>query len=205
MILRACQGVRGRVFDLDTNEEVLYVIELDVDPTTHFGTLEAYYSDKNGKKKVVDGQIMTYRAKGRFKFVPTPAQKSPRIVMGALKCSKCSSELTLQGDDLCVRCRAKERNQKNKMVAKPITTPLFDCKCEKCSRVATWAVSDEVDVTPQVSQRAFRGKVGKVMYSRASTVGRRFYCAWCYQPPRLLDDKGEIIKDLNDEVVRPQF
>lgn len=205
MILRACQGIRGRVFDLDTNEEVLYVIELDVDPTTHFGTLEAYYSDKNGKKKVVDGQIMTYRAKGRFKFVPTPAQKSPKIVMGALKCAKCSNELTLQGDDLCVRCRAKERGQKNKMVAKPIATPLFDCKCEKCSRVATWCVSDEVEATPQIAKGKFKNRFGNVLYDRAATVGRRFYCQWCYQPPRLLDDKGEIVKDLDDEIIRPQY
>jgi hypothetical protein len=60
-------------------------------------------------------------------------------------------------------------------------------KCFGCSREATHAVGDEVVVSPQVK--------GNIAYERGSSVGRRFYCDWCYKPPRILDSKGEVMRE----------
>jgi hypothetical protein len=188
MILDASKGVRGKVIDLDTWLEVPYVKYLN----TETGYLEAYQV-RDGKV-VKDAQGFKFTVyQGRFKFVPTEAPKGPTINLGADHCSICKSKMVLKGDDLCPACRAKERGQKNKMQVEKIGFPLFDVKCQLCSRMATWYVSDEVEVTPELHARRF--------YSRGVTVGRRAYCSWCFKPPRLLDDKGEVMQEL--ESIRP--
>ena len=107
--------------------------------------------------------------------------------MGAPVCARCRSPLTLPGDDLCPRCRAQDRLQSNRFVVERLTTPLLDRRCESCSRLAIWSVADEVEVTPEVNRR--------YLYERGMTVGRRYYCNRCYQPARLLDSKGEVVRD----------
>lgn len=189
MILDPTKGIKGTVIDLDTGQPVRNVKYLN----TETGYLEAYQTDPTGKvlRDANGFRFTVYQ--GRFKFIPAESPKQPKIIMGAPHCSLCNSKMTLRGDDLCPACRAKERGQRNKMKVEKIGVPLFNVKCELCSRVATWYVSDEVEVTPELSN--------KRLYGRGVTVGRRSYCAWCFKPPQLLDDKGEVIKQL--ESIRP--
>lgn len=76
-----------------------------------------------------------------------------------------------------------------------LVIPQFCEKCCKCARSATWAVSDEKQLEPR--------RVGSVFYEQAEHVGTRYYCSWHYEPPRLLDDRGETIKEI-DVKARPQ-
>lgn len=189
MILDATKGVRGNVIDLDTGRRVQNVKYLN----TETGYLEAYQVDENGKVlRDANGYRFTVY-QGRFKFIPTGDSKQPKIIMGAPHCTLCNSKMTLRGDDLCPACRARERGQRNKMKVEKIGVPLFDTKCELCTRMATWYVSDEVEVTPELYAKKF--------YGRGVTVGRRSYCSWCFKPPRLLDDKGDVMREL--ESIRP--
>ena len=201
MRLYATQGVRGKVIDLDTGREVRKVIWLDLD----CGELEAYQTDILGDEiKDVWGRKLTYRAKGRFSFIPWQGELFSRNVgtspitptaQGAPYCSMCGSPLTLPGDDLCISCRTKQRVQRWRPKVERLTTPLLDKKCCNCSRLAVWSVADEVEASPQ--------KLGKRLFERGATVGQRFYCSFCYKPPRLLDTKGEEIRELDTMGVRP--
>ncbi len=204
MRLHCSQGYRGKIIDLDTKLPIPKVIWLDEEA----GELEAFQVDNNGKTKRQGTDLLTYRAKGRFKFIPTQQPETPnnnplsvntkggKIVMGAPACAKCKSPLTLPGDDLCPICRSVERGKK--IVVERITTPLLNRKCARCSALACWSVSDEMEVTPAVGRNPYKrwGK-GKVLFDRGKTVGIRFYCSKHYQPPRLLDAKGEIIGNVS--------
>lgn len=192
MKLKAMDGVRGVVYDLDTGRRVPKVIELD----TERGYVRAYFvvvqddvhPEREEVRKNAVGDYEWYEAYGRFRFVPAEV-KMPKVVLGAPKCMRCSSPLTLPGDDLCPRCRAADRFQRNRFVVERLTTPLFDRRCEDCSVTASWAVSDEVEVTPEVADR--------LLWDRGMTVGRRYYCDTHYRPARLLDPKGEVVKDFS--------
>lgn len=190
--------MRGRVVDLDTGRLVRKVIWLDEEARE----LEAYVVDATGKEVIAcdDSGNLAFRTvhlRGRFKLLPPTADPSAtsinirRIVMGAPSCIKCGNWLTLQGDDLCVKCRAADRLQKNRMTVERMSSPILNSRCASygCARLAEWAVGDEVEVTPE--------KSGRMLYDRGATVGQRFYCSFHYKPPRLLDSKGEVIADIN--------
>ena len=195
MLLQATTGIRGVVYDLETGRRVPKVFELN----TERGYLKAYsvvaQNDTHPEQEVVRrnqaGEAMWYEAVGKFRLVSVApgalgAVSSP-TKLGAPFCSLCRSPLTLSGDDLCPRCRAAERGQQNRFLVERLTTPLFNRKCQSCSRTAAWAVSDEVEVSPEVSNRK--------LWDRGMTVGRRYYCAGCYRPARLLDPRGEVVGD----------
>ncbi len=197
MILRARDGLKGVITDLDTKEVVKHVIWLD----TEAGRLEKYLTDSIGNYLYnPDGTQRTAIYRGRFSFTPKPTNTpSPvplrKIVLGADKCAKCTSKLTLPGTELCAFCQARDRNQrwqpfKGDLVER-FSNPLLDHKCSKCSRLAIYSVADEVEVTPQQHR--------KILWLRGATVGRRFLCQFHYEPPRLLDSKGEVISDLPTE------
>lgn len=231
MLRHARQGHRGVILDLDTNMRVPKVISFDEEK----GELEAYQTMPNGEiAQDTQGNFLTYRAKGRFRFVsaeqvrrdgagshlaappviahlaklssmprkaPGSLKEPRRIKMGAPACVKCRSPLTLPGEDLCAPCKAKDRGQRHTMKVERLVNPLLDCPCSVrgCSRLATWSVGDEVDVTPVVGVHLFPdGQRHRVLYLRGATVGRRFYCQRHWQPPRLLDAKGEIIQEFED-------
>ena len=202
MLVQAVHGARGTVYDLDTGKRVPKVIELNLET----GYVRAYFvveqNDANPSRESIrrnlSGEFEWYEAYGKFKFVPDPrssivpenhAKSSPCVMMGAPKCACCSNSLTLPGDDLCPRCRARDRGQRNLFLVERLPTPLLDCKCNHCSRLAVWAVADEVEVTPAVSN--------KYLWERGMTVGRRYYCDSHYKPARLLDAQGEVITDFN--------
>ncbi len=192
---------RGKIIDLDTQQEVRAVKWFNTDK----GVLERYETDADGKLVSDEhGNLSTEVLKGRFLFVPRDAAV-PSINYGAARCARCPSTLTLPGDDLCPPCRARERGQRHNMRVERLENVLLDRKCMGCSRLAEFMVSDEVLVSP-ILQRA--GQLGiwsgkKVTWERGMTVRRRFYCAWCYRPPQIVDARGEVISQV-DSKLRPQ-
>ena len=208
MLLHADQGFRGEVWDLDTGRKVLKVISLDEEA----GLLEAYKVLDDGKiARDVNGNYLTYRARGRFRCVPMghrdygrhrlPITPRPASAPGAVACVKCGSALTLPGSELCAFCNARDKGVEFRV--EKIVTPLLDrpCQSKGCRRLAEWAVGDEVRASPQLGPSP--GKVegrrvfsDRVWFERGTCVGRRFYCSFHYQPPRLLAPNGERIEDL---------
>ena len=192
MLLKATDGLRGTVYDLDTGRRVPKVIELNLERGYLRACSVVAQDDARPERETIrrgeDGAYEWYEAIGRFRLVPAePAPAIKTIKLGAPACARCRSPLTLPGDDLCPRCRAADRGQRNRFLVEKLVTPLFDRKCETCSRLAVWSVADEVAVTPEHSSRLF--------WERGMTVGRRYYCDSHYAPARLLDVKGEVIQD----------
>lgn len=230
MLLDAKAGVRGRVYDLDTELRVPRVIKLVLET----GYLEAYRCDAVGNilRDPADNRPLTYAARGRFDFHKAGCRcekcsiaaqtdnragngrrpgsdksglsSGGRVTVGAPVCARCRSPLTLPGDDLCPRCRAVDRGQRNRFVVEHLTTPLLDRPCEcGCGRLATRSVGDEVGVTPEQTTTPLLLPSGvtvrKPLWDRAMTVGRHWFCDWCWKPPRILDDKGEVIEELHEQ------
>lgn len=186
--------MRGTVWDLDTGRRVPKVVELDVERGYVRAFAVVVQNDARPDREVVRkdalGRPVWYEATGRFKFVPADAVVIfPRTVLGAPQCIRCGTPLTLPGEELCPRCWAADRGQRNRFLVERLTTPLLDVRCEKCSRPASWSVADEVVVSPeQHNQR---------LWDRGMTVGRRYYCDLHYRPARMLDRKGEVVEEFN--------
>lgn len=201
MILRASDGLRGRWIDLDTGEEVRQVIWVDTDTGHH----ERYALGPDGRRyRNPAGDWVTLRCVGRLRFFPRD-RRGREPIEGAPQCARCRSPLTLPGDDLCAVCRAADRphlqartngKDRNLLRVERLTTPFFELRCQHygCSRLASWAVADEVQVAYQ------RGRVGgrTAFFERGATVGRRFYCSHHYQPPRILDARGEVVEEVSN-------
>lgn len=139
------------------------------------GDFEAFRTDAEGRIIADDfGRHLKYRGKCRLKFIPAKTL---------------SSSSKQEEEQLPLHPKVTQKIKK-------ITVPLFDLPCDYkgCHRIAEWMVSDEVELPPI--------KNNGRLYSRARTVDRRVYCSWHYKPPRLLDHKGEMIKEY-ENVVRP--
>lgn len=191
-----------RVFDLDTKQYLKGVLWVDAEQ----GLVEAHHVDSNGKMVLTldtDGVTAwkTDLLRGRFKLVPARAEDEPKKrdyskLLGADKCGRCGSSMTLRGDELCLACKARDRG-------KPLDVKQCDPfelhKCERCSRDATWSVSDEVEVSAQRGKiSGKRIKAGTYLFDRGMTVGRRYFCQWHYSGPRLLDHRGEVMATIED-------
>lgn len=204
MRLEAAKGFRGRVFDLDTGREIPKVLWVD----TGSGEFAALQTGARGEPLVnAAGECLTYRGVGRLKVLQRQPDGTTRTVrMGAPACAKCRSPLTLPGDDLCPLCRGADRQVKAfQPKHRRVTDPLALVKCDRCDRPATWQVADEVEATPELASglRPWGGR-GRMLFARAQTVAQRFYCSWCWRPPRLLDARGEEVRSFDDVGVRPQ-
>lgn len=196
------------VLDLDTNRRLSNIIW--VDPEN--GMAEAY--------EIVNGQMVltfdsdgaaawkTLLLKGRFKLMNLPTQDNTKSdfskYLGAPRCGMCGSTMTLRGDELCPICKAKDSGKPLK--AKRLD-PFEFHSCEKCSRDATWSVSDEVTVSAEEGRLPAGGLLlgGRYLFDRAVTVNRRYYCSWHYVGPRLVDHKGEIMSTDDSMKHRPQY
>lgn len=200
MWLRA-EDFTGTVTDLDTGERVRCVSAVDVEA----GLIEVYKTAPNGKvlRDTANGKPIVELGRGRFRAdlrprKRLPGKRAPKI--GAPACSKCPSRMTLPGDDLCPVCRAREQGRT--VGVKPLSVEdMFRAKpCDNgCGREATWSVGDEVSATPELGMLGGR----PTLFLRGATVARRWYCSWCYQPPRLLDAKGEVVEVRGEVGCRP--
>ena len=187
--------VRAKVHDLDTHRDVKGVLWVDEAE----GTAETYRFDHKGDKVLTvgpDGAAawQTVLLKGRFKLVLLDKPDDSRFakLMGAAKCGRCGSNMTLRGDELCFACK---RADMGKPVRLERVDPAEENKCDRCSRNATWMVVDEVSVTPERGTlAAVEGLIGGAyLFDRATMAGTRHYCDKHYVGPRLLDIKGEIV------------
>jgi hypothetical protein len=195
MWLRA-EDFTGAITDLDTGEPVHNVSAINVED----GLVEVYKMDWGEKRVLRDsitGKPIVELGRGRFKAdlqrrKSLPKKKAPSI--GAPTCARCPSRMTLPGDDLCAVCRGREQGRT--IGVSPID-PFMVRPCDNgCGREASWSVGDEVSTTPVLGTlpRQYGGPPRPVLFLRGATVARRWYCSWCYQPPRLLDAKGEVIE-----------
>jgi hypothetical protein len=169
MLLRAEDGIRGTLVDLDTNQ----IIPKPIWFNTATGGFSAYRVDRETGEilKNANGDFLTYTGVGRLKFIPRPPRPTPSI----------------PDPDPPITRRVE-----------PVRIPLLSHKCCKCSRLADWSVSDEMPLPPQL-------KNGR-LYDRGRTVKIRWYCAWHYEAPRIVDAKGEIMKVESEAGgVRPQW
>lgn len=188
----------GSVIDLDTGERVARVAAVDPEA----GLLERYKTDAGGRvlRDAVTGMPLLEMAKGRFRLDlrPRPKRGSRRTNFGAPQCARCGGNMTLPGDDLCPVCRAREQGRVIRV--DQVGSALDARPCDNgCGRSATWSVSDETAVTPVPGVwRNPDGSEEEVLYGRGALVARKWYCSWCYQPPRILDARGEVMRVIED-------
>lgn len=214
MILHADHGFRGEVWDLDDNRPVPKVIWLDTVPRADgLMHLEAWQVDAEGDC-IPDGcgSHLTYRARGRFKFIPRMEKngKAPdRIKLGAERCERCGDPRTIPGKELCVFCNAYDKGLKCFNVKK-MTAVVFDLSCQQpgCGKLAEYQVADEVEVSPaivtlkvpRITPSGHTLRTGRIGYDRGTLVGRRWWCSKHYRPPRILDDRGEVVRELESSL-----
>lgn len=74
--------------------------------------------------------------------------------------------------------------------------PRKRCEGYACDRHAAWGVTEERSEEPE--------EVGGVKYERAAILKVRYWCDWCYQPPLIKDDRGEVMKVYDEIGARPQ-
>ena len=179
MIFRATDGIRGKLIDLDTGKVIPKVVWFD----DSNGTFEAYRVDEQGEvRRDHEGEALVWWGRGNLKFVQEASQgvllKPKRLVKDRTGGTRPK--------------KVKQRHEKLKF-------RLFDVDCGHCAclRPAEYAVSDEEDLPPSISN-------GR-RWARAKTVKVRYFCAFHYEPPRILDAKGEVMSEWEEAGgVRPQ-
>jgi len=202
MRMYASQGFRGEIWDLDTGLKVHKVIWYDSDTQE----LEAYEVDLQGTEiRDINGDFITYHAKGRFRYMPVTIAPPKSMSLGSPRCARCGNPLTLQGHDLCPVCNAQDKGYKGIQSIRRLSTPILDRPCEVkgCGRLAEYQVADEVPATPAVTKPVTIKGFKTTLWDRAVMVGVRYFCAWHFKPPRLLDAKGEVVQEFENEV-RPE-
>lgn len=195
----------GIVFDLDEQRPVRRWVWVDTDA----GVVEAIQEDADGRPVFGENGPITYFGKGRFdcRLRPRKQQCAPGTSDspdGPQRCGRCPSAMVLPGDDLCAVCRARQQGRDIRI--EHIESVLAQRPCDnRCGRPATWSVMDMTAVMPVAGwHRTEQSKWQKALFKRSSMVGRRWYCQFCYQPPRILDAKGEVMTVLDNIVGRPE-
>lgn len=178
MRLYAKDGVRGKLIDLDTGKPVPKVVWFD----TETGEFQAYQTGADGQiLRDAQGDYLVYLARGRLRFFP---EDKPRAVR--LPCP----------DPEPVTKPPRRTSKDERLDAWMLG--ILPCSHYACTRTAEWAVSDEEPAAPQI--------VDRMAYTQATIVNRRFFCAFHYKPPRLLDHKGEVVEEFAEAGgVRPQW
>ncbi len=179
MIFRASAGIRGKLWDLDTGKVIPRVVWFD-DAT---GTFEAYRVDGNGDIRCdpEDGAPLVWLGRGNLKFIQEPTAtlvSTPRLPEGCWE----------QGQKVVTRVKHER-----------LSVPLLDADCEHyaCLLPAEYSVGDEIPMPPVFS----KGK----WWGRGRMVNVRYYCAKHYEPPRIVDARGEVVSVCEEAGgVRPQ-
>ncbi len=122
MLLHTKDGIRGKLIDLDTNQEIKKPIWVN----TETGAFEAFVVGPDGKcVRNAEGNWKTIQGIGRLRFIPRLPQPTP----------------SLPEPDSVI----KERHEK-------LPVLLFNQECSKpgCGQLAEWKVSDEMELPPQL-------------------------------------------------------
>ncbi len=179
MIFKAADGIRGKLLDLDTGEVIPKVVWFN----DQDGTFEAFKVDQRGEVlRGHDGGAVVWWGKGNLRFVQ---DAQPGKVLAPRKPKSFPSE--------------KAPRQKVRQKHRRLSVKLFNADCEHyaCLRPAEYAVSDEMDLPPLVA--------GGRRWARAKTLKVHYFCAFHYQPPRILDGRGEVMSEWEEAGgVRPQ-
>lgn len=209
MILDARSGLRGDLVNLDNGKVIPHACWADIPDDGSPGTFVAAHVDAQGnpiheKQTQADGSTrmvpVLYRGRARLKFVSgqaavlrPPALATPGPLPARLPSVRRDRELALQSEPGAGKPLFTRHHK--------VQVPIFSDRCDHtaCNRVADWAVSDEVALSP------VKGADGR-WYSRAQIVRVRYYCAQHYRAPALVTEKGEIIKVYEEcGGVRPQW
>lgn len=90
------KNIKGKLWDLDTNEEILFPIWFDVEQ----GLFEAFQVTPMGKiKRNQRGDKLTMLCKGKIKFVPNEAPRAARVLEIGRKCQSCTRDAKWQVAD----------------------------------------------------------------------------------------------------------
>lgn len=89
------KNIRGKIWDLDTGEEILHPIWFD----EAAGLFEKYATTAFGRRVKVPGGYKTEKYKGRIKFVPQDAPRATRVLEIGRKCETCTRDATWQVAD----------------------------------------------------------------------------------------------------------
>lgn len=173
----AKDGVRGTLIDLITRKPIRVPVWFDQET----GEYEAFRLDAVGKILHENGKPVRYRGKTKLQFIPSYTDNQKFI-------EKVAPDKFVGTPKSVIPITKREK-----------LYPLLQLRCEAygCDRIAAWSVSDEVPSSPVVQ--------GNRKYETGITIARRYYCSWHYQPPRLLDAKGDVISVDEDACgVRPQ-
>ena len=73
--------------------------------------------------------------------------------------------------------------------------PRRRCEGYACDRPVEWMTMEERTEPPAV--------VNGVKYDCASFVRCRYWCSWCYEPPQLVDARGDIVQVYDEIRARP--
>jgi hypothetical protein len=185
MILDSSTGVRGILWNLDTGQPIPWVRWADVPATgEEIGTYEAFTMDPRvAKDQGRPLRSILVRRRARMRFQPTanlPAPEPPKAVTHGSK------------------PRTVTRHQR-------LDVPLFNTRCDgpgkppcnkrTCQHTAIYSTADEVQLEPAI--------IGRRRFQRGKMVRRWYWCEWCYQAPRILDARGEVIEVDNEVKTRP--
>lgn len=175
-------GVRGKLYaDLGKGLQyipcvVWYDLEEKEFLAYRVGPLWKPFTPGAGKYIVrVDGEKQTWGHKGcDMRFVADDVQS--RIAL---------NEMVRKAEPVKVVHRAR------------ITLPDPRRRCEgyACDRPVAWYTLEERTEPPAV--------IGGQKYDCASFVRTRYWCSFCYEPPLILDSKGEVVQVYDEILARP--
>lgn len=177
MRVYAKDKVRGKLIDLNTNKPIARAIWFD----TETGEYEAFRLDPHSPDGIlrIDGVPQKYQNRTRLHFVP--AIKVEPVL---------KEEKPYQSK--------RKRKGAVPIGVNPLLEDFYPCQHYGCTRTANWLVGDEIELNPIL--------VNGTWWSRGQTVEIRAYCAFHYEPPKLLDHKGDVVKIFEDAGgVRPQW
>ncbi len=122
MIIRASDGIRGLLVDLQTNQPILMPVWANLET----GEYEALKADGNGQPIGPPGKELRIKGKTQLKFIPA---KSVDVKIGE--------------PEPVAKPKIHRRPE-------PIKVPLFSRYCQHygCNRIAAWMVSEEEELPP---------------------------------------------------------
>lgn len=167
-------GVRGLLVNMETGKPIRAAIWADLDT----GEYEAFKVDEKGAIMRDNRRVpLKYTGKARLSFIPTQKTSLTGLMKQASSQPKPQSAPRSTG-------KIKYEHIEDFVLLK------IPCEHYGCIRIAEWLVSDEMETEPVLKD--------KKLYPTAKTVDMHAYCSWHFQPPRIVDEKGEVVEVIED-------